>query len=201
MFRVGIWPSREKKDLNHKVTSPACGPEVLPVELYGEPWWESYQCEIEHSFWDRTLPNTGFPGTLSDTNHLKYWVTKPRAFGSSTDCNFLEAGEQSDMPVHSVFCAAQVQLISSSFIRCILRRGLLCCWIKWSSFHSEYLCLCLNMFPASPTLSNVVFSFSWNLQLFFLNLHTVKFILWCTVLWGFLFLLFFFPGTMQHLGS
>ena len=39
---------------------------------------------------------------LSDTNHLKYWVTEPRAFGSSTDCNFLEAGEQSDMPVHSV---------------------------------------------------------------------------------------------------
>lgn len=104
MFRVGIWPSREKKTLKHKVTSPAVStdPNVLPGELYGEPRWESYQCEIEHSFWDRTLPNTGFPRTLSDTDHLKYWVTEPRAFGSSTDCNFLEAGEQLDMPVHSV---------------------------------------------------------------------------------------------------
>ena len=179
MFRVGMWPSREKKTtLNHKVTSPVVStdPNVLPGELYGEPRWESYQCEIEHSFWDRTLPNTGFPRTLSDTDHLKYWVTEPRAFGSSTDCNFLEAGEQLDMPVLlSVFCAARVQLISSSFIRCILRRGSLCCWIKWSSFHSEYLCLCLNMFPASPPLSNVAFSFSWNLQLlfFFFHLHTM----------------------------
>ena len=109
------------------------------------------------------------------------------------------------MPVHSVFYAARVQLTSSSFIRCILRRGSLCCWIKWSAFHSEYLCLCLNMFPASPTLSNVAFSFSWNLKLFFFNLHTVKFILWCTVLWGFLFLLFFFfflaPCSIWDLSS
>lgn len=83
-----------------------------------ELWWELYQCETEHSLWDRTSLNTGFPRTLSDTSHLKYWVTKPGAFGSSRDCNFLEAGEQSDMPVSSpsVFYAARVQLISNSFI-------------------------------------------------------------------------------------